>query len=326
MVLANTLEKVNRNADKTASIFWSDTGVGSTVETFPPFNTSEVGKSDEGEVTGIYALSDNIVIGKERQIYYMNGNLILQTYRFRSALTNGTGCVSFRSMKEIEGGVIFMSSRGLYIASYGRKPVELSDIIEPLFREFTSLELSRTKVVNDIKNEKLLIHIPDADGDVTLVYDYLFKEWFLHRGIDASSGIQFLNDKLYHADSDNLYLRSQEYNDNGEAIEAYYKTNYEDAGSPTVVKKWLKFIAINLRRFDWTLKLKVQHDWDDSVDFTNEDMKMNGPIVEDRSINNAGARKSMRLDISNSVFDQGMLLSGYEFEYQMTQARPKGEH
>ena len=326
MILANTKNEVNRTADKTASIFWSDTGIGSTVETFPPFNTDEVGRSDEGEVTGIYALSDNVVIGKERQVYYMNGNLILQTYRFRSSLSNGVGCVSFRSMKEIEGGVLFMSSRGMYLAQYGRKPLELSDIIEPIFREFTSLELEKTKTINDIKNEKLLIHIPDVDGDAVLVWDYLFKEWFVHRNINASSGIQFLNEELYHADGTDLFLRSDEYNDNGIAIEAFYKSNWEDMGFPSVVKKWKKFVALNLRAVNWVLNLKVQHDWDVNTNYTDETIQLDGPVVEDQSIDNVGARKSMRIEIANSELNQGMLLTGYEFEYEMTQARPKGEH
>lgn len=119
MILGNNANPSDINAlanktDPESSIAWSDTGLGSTVETFPPFNVDSVGKTSEGEISGLFASSDYVAILKESQVYYLNGNLISGTYRIISALTNGIGCVSYKSIQEIEGGFLFMSSRGLY--------------------------------------------------------------------------------------------------------------------------------------------------------------------------------------------------------------------
>lgn len=326
MVLANTSEEVDRNNVQGEAFFWSDTGVGSTVETFPPFNVDSVGISSEGDITGIKALSDNIVIGKERQVYYVNGNLVLRSYRIRSALTNGIGVESFRSMQEISNGTIFMSSRGVYLASLGGKPTEFSDIIEPLFRRQVGFDLSKAKTVNDVKNEKILIFIPatDESDSVVLVYDYLYKEWFLHRGIDADGGLVFIGEDLYHADGSSLFKRSSKYCDNGSAIDAYYKTGWDDKDYPSMTKKWKKLILLSIGDISWTANIKTQYDWND-VDDTDEKIDITESIkVQVQSLNMA-QRKSMRFEIGNNVKNEGMLITGYEYEFEFTQERPKGE-
>lgn len=331
MMLGNNSDNSDVNfklttTDLESSIFWSDTGLGSTVETFPPFNTDTVGRSSEGQITGIISLSDNVVVGKERQVYYGNGNFVLQSYRIRSALTNGVGCISFNSMIEVEGGALFMSSRGLYLGRYGQKPIELSNLIEPIFRRIDGLELDKTKVVNDIKNEKLLIFIPNtADAEsIVIVYDYLYKEWFIHRGIDADGGIAFLNDDLYHADEENLFKRSSLYNDNGSAIEAYYKGPWEHAGSPSIEKKWRKAIALSIGDINYDLNIISENDWIEK-DVTNEENKITDEVkVIDRSLNMSKS-KSMRLTFRNAKKNQGLLLTGYEFIFESTNRLPKGE-
>ena len=307
--------------------FWSDTGVGSTVETFPPFNKEVLGKTSEGEISGIFAATDNMVMMKERQIYYINGILIGRNFRSRSALTNGVGCVSHKSIQEIEGGCIFMSARGVYQATYGQKPVEFSDLIEPLFTEDTTgLDLTKANTVNDSKNEKLLMFIPATleSDDITLVYDYYYREWFKHKNILSRNGMTFFGSDMYHIDSTDLYKRSLSYNDNGSAITAFWKSIWEDLGEPTIVKKFIRFIAISLSSLSWVLNVKTQRDWKD-VDHTDQDISFNSTIYTDDSVVDMSQNKSMRFEIGNDVINEGMLVTGYEFEYEYTQTRPKGE-
>ena len=323
----STLLSVSQ-VEEESSVAWSDLGVGSTIETFPPFNVEQVGKSNEGSLTGIFAASDNVVLLKEKQVYYLNGNLTLRSFRIRSALTNGIGCVSHRSIQEIEGGCIFMSSRGLYHAMYGQKPTELSDIIEPIFREFGfNFDLSNSKTVNDIENEKLLIFIPALTGSTAvLVYDYLFKEWFIHMNIEATSGLVFFGSVLYHSDGINLYKRSLAYNDNNVAISAYYKTGWEDFQAPTVTKKFDKFVMISLGILNWTVGIRTQVDWDPSVNITDETFSIDADTrVESQSLNMT-QKKSMRFEVYNNVKNEGMTITGMEYEAMATQERPKGDH
>lgn len=322
MILANTSEEVARYQEKESSFFWSDTGIGSSVETFPPLNADTVGISSEGPINGIFALDDNIVVGKERQIYYVNGSLILQNYRIRSALSNGIGCISFRSMIEVDGGVLYMSQKGLYLAYSGRKPVEISQLIEPLFSD-ASLDLTKAESINDRVREKLYIHIPHTTDNIVLVYDYRYKEWFLHRGIDASGGFSMLINDMYHSDGSVIYIRNSSYSDNGSAIEAYYKTSWEHQGSPSLVKKWKKAVVISIGDFQWELNLKHQVDWVDQN--VTDYRRLIGPVMVDDYSLNMSQKYAMRLDFGNDQLDQGMLITGYEYEFENTQERPKGD-
>lgn len=330
MILGNNSDNSDVNSlltetDLESSFYWSDLGIGSTVETFPPFNVDKVGVTMDGEISGVFGASDNVIVLKDRQIYYVNGNLGINSYRIRSALTNEVGCISYRSIIGVLGGCLFMSSRGLYLARLGAMPIEVSDIIEPLFRRSTDLDLAKSKTINDSAAEKLYIHIPYISAPTTsliVMYDYLYKEWFLLDGINGVSGISMLVDDLYHADSTNLYKRSSSYNDDGVSIDGYWRGGYEDQGFPTVTKKWKKVSIITADAVTWDANIKSQLDWT-SVDDTDETLNIVGPMVDEVSLNMAQT-KSIRISIGNNVIDQGIHITGYEIEVESTQLRPKG--
>jgi len=334
MILGNSVVNSETNnfvrTEAQSTIFWSDTGVGSTVETFPPFNLYPIGRSSEGEITGLFGSSDNVKILKERQVYYLNGNLVLNSYRARSSMSNGVGCIAHRSILEVEGGCIFMSTRGLYLCAFGNKPVELSQEIEPIFTDNPyELDLSSATTVNDIDGERLYIHIsplPDSETEdgITLEYDYAFKEWFLHRGILGSSGMAFVNGELYHANQDSLYRRSSEYNDDSSAIVAYWKSTWENLGMPSVVKKFVKFVMLSISSMAWTLNLRTQDDWNPGNEKTNQEIDIEPYSTTALSIDMT-QKKSMRVEIRNDVNNEGMLVTGYEFISEETQERFKGD-
>lgn len=331
MVLGNNSDNSDVNfqiteTDLESSFYWSDLGVGSTVETFPPFNVDKVGVSMEGEISGIFGASDNVIVLKERQIYYVNGNLGLSSYRIRSSLSNEIGCISHRSIIGVLGGCLFMSKRGLYLAKLGSMPVEISDIIEPLFRANSNLDLAKSVTINDSDNERLYIHIPYISTptlSLVVMFDYLYKEWFLLDGINGVKGISMLVDDLYHADSTELFIRSTTYNDDGVLINGYWRSGYEDKGFPTVTKKWQKVSVITAEAVTWDANITTQNDWG-TVDDTDEVLNMIGPMVDEVSLSMAQT-KSMRVSIGNATLNQGIHITGYEIEAESTQLRPKGE-
>lgn len=329
-----TLEEGNPFYSTTASelassIYWSDSvgRPGSSVESFLPFNEEDLGKSDEGEVSGIFSNSDYVEIHLQKQIYYLSGDLINYNYRVKSALSAGVGAVSHRSIAEIVGHSIFMTSKGLYGGAYGKPPLELSDKIEPLFTEDTTgLDLSLAVSVVDIQNEKILTYIPAtlvADSLVT-VFDLYYKEWFVYKGIDASNGFTLVNGVRYHHDGTSLYGRSSTYNDNGSAIDAYYATAWHNLQLPSIDKKFINAIVASLTTGERTVSIKSQSDWED-VDETDESLSFTKAEVLDHEIDITQAN-SMRLIFGNNVKNEPLLITAYEFEYEFTQTKPKGEY
>lgn len=334
MVLANKFETPNNSGLESTrdneKILWSDTGLGSTVETFAPFDFEVIGKSTEGSVSGLFASSDNVVIHKEKQVYYLNGILTGRNFRVRSALSNGIGGVSDRSVIEIEGGCLFMSSRGLFLARDGYKPIEMTDIIEPLFTSDVlslDLDLSSARSVNDVKEERLYIYIKsNTTGlDIVIVYDYYHKEWFLYDSIFASKGFMIIGNDLYHSDGTSLFKRSSSYNDNGAAIVAYYKNGWEDLGAPSIRKKFTKFIGLSIDSLEWDLSVKTQVNWDSVNDIDDEIISFDDSIMVDDISLQSLQPYSLRFDLRNETKDQGMLLTGYQYIWEPTQEMPKGE-
>jgi len=337
LVLGNLADTKNLQPDlqnttpqQESSLFWSSvySEFGTSVENFLPFYREIIGRSDEGPITGVFGASDSLIILKENQVYYLNGVLQEQAYRPRSALSERIGCVSHRSIIGAEGGCLFMSEKGIYLAKYGQKPIELSDIVEPIFPDDTTgLDLTRTRGVIDYYNEKCYWFIPatSSDNHIVLEFDYYYKEWFKHRGINADNGFTTVDfDDLYHCDGTKVFKRSTSLNDDGTAIDAYYATAWHHLGSPSIRKKFTNFIMASLSSLVWTLRLRTQEDWTET-DRTDVEMEMDGvKKIDDKRINITQC-KSMRMILQNNKKNQGLFISGYEFEVEGTQTAPKGE-
>ena len=157
MVMGNIKNDGTLTGDTPNTTMWSDTGVGSTVETFAPFDKQVVGKTSEGDITGLFASVNELVILKSKQVYYINGILVGRGFRLRSSLSAGIGCTSHKSIIETESGCLFQATRGIYFAGGGAGRSELSDLIEPLFTEdATGLDLTKCRATRDTKKEQLL--------------------------------------------------------------------------------------------------------------------------------------------------------------------------
>lgn len=309
-----------------SSIKWSDsTGrPGSTVESFLPFNVQKIGKSDEGEVSGLFSNTDYVEIHLDKQIYYLTGDLINSAYRLKSALSAGIGAISNRSIEEISGSSLFMSSKGLYAGRYGTFPLEISDSIEPLFSD-SDLDLTSSVSTIDILGEKILIFIPSITGNhLVLVYDMYFKEWFKYYGIDATSGIVMVGNQLYHHDGTSLHRSNLEFNDAGKAIDAYYSTAWLNVGEPTLDKKFISAFIASMNTEEREIYIKSQSDWEE-VDETSEVLEYTKKEILGHELN-ITQTNSMRLLLGNNIKNQPLHISGIEVDIEMQQVSPKGEY
>jgi len=330
MVLLNRIKEGYSTAtdippDLRDAIYWSDTGVGSTVETFGPFDYEPIGKTSEGETSGIYADQSGVIVFKENHIYYINGLLTGRQFRETRAPLSGIGCVSYQSITEVDGGCLFMSSKGVYGISNFGKPVEFTDIIEPLFTEDTTgLDLTLAVGALDVLKEKFYMYIPatlSAD-DVVLVYDYYYKEWFKYKGISATNGFIVFENDLYHHNGTTAYKRSSTFTDAGSAIDAYWKSSWFHRVAASIKSKFLNIILFSLGSTNWVATLKTEHNWDTTV-VTNQDKDIDSSnrFVKQSLDNNLV--NSLRFTVQNDVSGEGMLVTAFEYETQDTQRRPK---
>lgn len=318
------------------SIVWSDIPTlsnGSSVETFLVNNIRSIGQSSDGAIRGIEGNDDNFVVHKERQSYYINGDFITNSLRVRRAMAEKNGVPSHRSIVSVDGGHIYCTDRGIYFAANGAKPVELSDIIEPFFTEdalsIGTMDFANAKTINDFRREKIYIFIPVSGGNgVVLVYDYYYKEWFLHDNIPGSNGFQDVgieSSEVYFADGSALYRRVlNTKTDNGTGITGYYWTNWLNLDAPSLLKKYQNFILMAITRA-WTATIKAYCNWktatpesQNTLEFTSDQQVMDTQVFQNEAY-------SVSYRISNESDQSDMLITGFEAQLEPTQTLPKGD-
>jgi len=154
--------------------------------------------------------------------------------------------------------------------------------------------------------------------------DYYYKEWFVYKGIAATNGITIFNDEVYFATATKIYKQSSTYNDDGVAIDAWYSTAWQTCGAPSLKKKFVRFLVLALKGTTWLCNIVSQKNWK-TVDDTDVSVQLDANnLIVDKSLNVSQAY-SMRFTMRNNVLDEGLDITGYEYEYEHTQKRPKGE-
>lgn len=310
------------------TIYYSDLSVGSTVETFAPFDREQIGGTNEGGITGLFSNQDTLTVFKERQVYHIQGVLTGGNFRVRNGLTAEIGCVSHRSLYEYRGGCIFMSNRGVYYTKNGSDPLELSDPIEPLFTDDPSvLDLTGSITVLDQFREKFYMFIPgnDPEDSIVLMYDYYWKEWFKHDGFNADGGFVIKDDILIHTTEDaaaDLFSRIDDPTDGGVAFRAFWASSWQTIGEPGLFKRFLNILLWNRLTAPFNMKLRVQKDWN-----TDHDIQESDKQFEDKDLKvdlKAHDAKAMRFLLEGTIANEPLNLSGFELEYEMISTRHKG--
>ena len=320
------------------SIVWSDIATlsnGSSIETFLVNNIRSVGVSSDGAIKGIHGNDDSFVVHKEKQTYYINGDFISNSLRVRKAMAEQTGAASHRSIRDVDGGHLYTTQKGVFLSIGGNKPIELSDIIEPLFREdalsLGTLELENAKSATDFLREKIYIYIPitgQEDG-VIVVYDYYYREWFLHDNIPGDKGFQDVGINsvdLYFASSTALYQRTlNTKTDDGSAITGIYWTGWFDIDFPSMVKKFQNMVIMSLANSGWIATIKGYCNWnvttpeaENTLTFTSTNQVMDTQVLQVQA-------NAVSYRISNESDGSDFLITGYDVEYQGTQTKPKGD-
>jgi hypothetical protein len=312
-----------------STLFWSlpNTGYGTSIENFAPFDSDIIGQTSEGEISGFFESSDSLIVFKESQVYYLSGVLTGFQYRKRNALANKIGCVSHKSIVEFSGGCLFMSEKGVFYTSGSSDPKEMSDLIEPLFTENTvGYDLTKAYSDLDVKRELIYFYIPATlpANDVVVVYDFYYEEWLVFKNIKARAGLTVFNDKLYHLDGQVLFSESNGFQDAGSNISALYATGWENASDPAKRKKFIRGIISSVGSVSTKINLVTQVDWNSSLNDTDESKDFSSTVhIDDISLN-TGKYYCLRSIFKNSR-NEDMLITGYELEIEPVQKKAKGE-
>jgi hypothetical protein len=233
-------------------------------------NVIDIRKNDGDKITALGVFQDVLIVFKERAIYQVtfdsSGNPTV------TPVTYATGCVSHKSVVNIENDISFMSREGHRVL--GNEPQFFTAIrtqvlsirIQPSMDAINKLYYSRCNGV--YFDNKYIMAYPVGSSAIsrTMTYDRRFQAYSLWTNFNAQAMIRYIdssnNEDLYFLDDGGtqVYKRvAGTYNDNGAAIEAYVVSKAQDLGNPDITKFWVDLRLI-FRRLSGQITFTVYQD------------------------------------------------------------------
>lgn len=234
-------------------------------------NVIDIRKNDGDKITGLAIFQEVLIVFKERSIYQVtfdsSGNPTI------TPITYATGCVSHKSIVNVENDVYFMSREGMRVL--GNEPQFFAAIrtqvlsirVQPVVDGIAKAYYSRCNAIY-FDNKYILGHPTGSASSITkcLVYDRRFQAFTVWESFDAMDMVKFINtdnsEDLYFLDDGGtqVYKRvAGTYADNGAAIEAYVVSKAQDLGNPDITKFWVD-IRLIFRRLNGQITLTVYSD------------------------------------------------------------------
>ena len=126
-----------------------------------------------GDITSLSALDDKLIIFKEKEIYYINGDGpnntgAGSTFIEPQLVTTDVGCNNANSVVTMPNGLMFKSDKGIYLLNRG---MQVSYIGAPV-EEFNDLTIASAVLLNSVNQVRFV-----TEDGVALVYDYYFDQW-----------------------------------------------------------------------------------------------------------------------------------------------------
>lgn len=260
----NTNDTENTNANVPGATVFSGTPSVAEARVF------DVRKNDGDKVTGLGIFQDVLIVFKERSIFQMTFDSAgLGTI---TPVTYATGCVSFKSIKNVENDMLFLSREG--IRKLGNQPQYftalrtnvLSIRIQPSIDSINKLYYARSNA--EYFDNKYILGIPTGSRSIDrcIVYDHRFEAFAIWKNFNTQAMIKYVDaaniEYLYFLDDSGtqVFQRSPgTYADNGAAIEAYVISKAQDLGNPDLTKFWVD-LRLMFRRLSGQITFTVYED------------------------------------------------------------------
>lgn len=213
-------------------------------------NIIDIAKDDGDKITGLAKFQEQLIIFKERSIWNMtydsSGNPVVKQ------VSGSIGCVSHRSIDNVENDVIFLSRNGYYTLGNEQnyfnlvRTNELSARIHPVVETITAANLSNTaSIFSGYVFYSSISTGGTTTNNATLTYDRRYGAWSKWTNTSANAFTEFIDSNnvkhLYYA-ADNeakVYEIDTSYSDNGTAISAQWTSKAFNFGDISLYKQIL---------------------------------------------------------------------------------------
>lgn len=200
----------------------------------------DINRNDGQKIIGLGFFQDVLIVFKEHSIYQLyfndtNGFVV-------ERITSSYGCVSHGSIASVENDCYFLTEKGVYVL--GNEPNyyaairtnELSSRIKPLLQQITPSARKKCRAVYYDDRYWLTVPLNDTSVNQLIVYDRRFYSWMVWDNIYANDMLIFNDDdgNVHFYFTDDRVANFNEftpgvYNDNGEPINAVFRTRAFEA-------------------------------------------------------------------------------------------------
>lgn len=210
-------------------------------ESWPAFQTFNVGLNDGDEITAVKPYFNSLLIFKRNSLWQFEVDEDNQPLSLRP-LAYGIGTDSWRTVWIVNGVLHFTSRKGVYQFA-GRSPEKVSSRVEDLFENITAPE----NFVGWEDGDAYHVFLGNVDGrtNLTLLYDTGLDHFVYDDPLDVRSATVFINSadhlRQYFGDSSgNVWLLWEGHADRANAdgtggteIEMQYESHIFQIGDPT---------------------------------------------------------------------------------------------
>lgn len=234
-------------------------------------NVLDISKDDGDRITALSKFNDLLIVFKERSVWSVTFDSTgVPTVKQISA---SMGCVSHRTVDNVENDVFFLSRNGFYTLGYQAnftndlpRTNELSQRIHPIVETITPANLSKTAGL--FSGYTYYCSLPTGGtttNNKTVTYDKRYNAWSVWTNVNANAFTEFIDSSnvkhLYYAADDvaQVYEIDSSYSDNGVAIDSSWTSKAFNFGDFSLQKQIL-YIDFEFRVVSGTVGVAVYTD------------------------------------------------------------------
>ena len=240
---------------------------GATVFSGTTANFIDIQPGDGDRITGLGTFQNVIIIFKQFSIYQMTfddtGDPVV------TPVTNAAGCISARSVVNVENDLYFLSREGIRVL--GNEPNFFSSIrtnilskrIEPTTRNINETYFTKSNAIYFDNQYIMSAPTSSATIDTTLVYNKEFQAWSKWQGTESDANTKFVNSdneqRLLFLAEDGTRVNQFTpgvYSDDGVPIRAYLLSKVFDFKNPDITKYFVD-LGLMFRTISGLVDLEV---------------------------------------------------------------------
>lgn len=214
-----------------------------------------------GEITALGVMDDKLIIFKQNSIYYIVGDGPTPSGTFNDfslpiLITTDAGCSNKKSIVVMPEGLMFKSSKGIYLLS---RALELKYIGADV-EAYNAFDVTSAQLIPTVYEVRFTL-----TNGVCLSFDYYVNQWSVYSNISAVDATIFQN-KYTYLQANGIILQETPgaYTDNGAFIQLYLKTSWNSFAGLQGYERFYDMLLLGDYKSPHTLNVEFAYNFDNT--------------------------------------------------------------